>query len=192
MAIVIGKDFVRVDSRFKSWVRTISANNVDLDQNNGYSCGNQWSKVDDSVSLTSGEYLVCAAENGGRNSHSYEYALVGSDGTRIKREDRIAVINKALAQKFITEKQFASATNSTLYSYALYVVAASLLEKIVPTAINIVELQIHKNALEVEIARLTEELATVDANIASALATTAVTDEAAIELQDAMLAELNG
>jgi hypothetical protein len=114
-------NYLKNDSRFKSWAKVASKSQVDLSQTGGYAIGGQWVEWNDSVSLDSGEYLVVAAETGSRANHYYSYRLINGDGNRVELEERIVVLDRALESGVITEKQRVNAKNNTLYSYALYI-----------------------------------------------------------------------
>lgn len=114
-------NFLKHDSRFKSWGKIVTAADVDLSQKNGYSLNGQWVKWDESVSLTPGKFLICAAETGSRANHSYDYRIIDGDGNRVEKEARTALLDSALEAGKITEEQRVKAENSTLYAYALYI-----------------------------------------------------------------------
>jgi len=91
---------------------------VDLDRIGGYALTGAWVRWGETISLSSGEFLVCACERGSRNHHGYCYALVegGDEAREIERDEQ----EKYIAEGHVTEQERAYGMNSTLQRFALY------------------------------------------------------------------------
>jgi hypothetical protein len=126
--ITRSSDWLKNDSRFKSWGKKVRPQDVDLSKENGYALGGAWARWDESVALGAGEFLVVAAETGSRASHDYDYALIeggetarclfnGQDKAKGLPAEEWRALKEA-ALKDLPEDQRAKAMNSTLYRFA--------------------------------------------------------------------------